>query len=43
MENITCAVTGIYSQSHIYSQSQALVAGEAGVKYAITYVNRATS
>ncbi|CDN13488.1 MAG: transaldolase [Richelia sp.] len=35
-ENITCAVTGIYSPS------QAVVAGEAGAKYAIAYVNRAT-
>ena len=36
MENITCAVTSIYSPS------QALVAVEAGAKYAITYVDRTT-
>lgn len=33
---ISCAVTGIYSPS------QAVVAKEAGAKYAIAYVNRAT-
>ncbi len=35
-EEIDCAVTGIYSPA------QAAVAGEAGAKYAIAYVNRAT-